>query len=118
MLQKGTSIYAEIPPNAIPTCKSRLQEGKIVYMGKITVEKAKQYFKVVEHPYMIRLNKFTVIMEANTYPENFPKYTFSLTPFSNLTQYLRSKEKFLGIQLFLQTQITTLHHCYSTYQDI
>ena len=87
-------------------------------MGKITVEKAKQYFKVVEHPYMIRLNKFTVIMEANTYPENFPKYTFSLTPFSNLTQYLRSKEKFLGIQLFLQTQITTLHHCYSTYQDI
>ncbi|KAG2599251.1 hypothetical protein PVAP13_5KG383600 [Panicum virgatum] len=95
--EKGTSIYAEIPPNAIPTCKSHLQEGKIVYMGKITVEKAKQYFKVVEHPYMIRLNKFTVIMEANTYPENFPKYTFSLTPFSNLTQYLRSKEKFLDV---------------------
>jgi hypothetical protein len=46
-------------------------------MGKITVEKAKQYFKVVEHPYVIRLNKFTLIMEANIYPENFSRYIFA-----------------------------------------
>jgi replication factor A1 len=77
LLQKGTSIYAEIPPNAISTCKPHLQEGKVVYMGKITVEKAKQYFKVVEHPYVIRLNKFTLIMEANIYPENFSRYIFA-----------------------------------------
>jgi hypothetical protein len=32
-------------------------------MGKITVERAKQYFKVVNHTCMIRLNKFTLIRE-------------------------------------------------------
>jgi replication factor A1 len=101
LLQKGNAIYAEIPPNAIPACKPHLEEGKIVYMTKITVERAKQYYKVVDHPYMIRLNKFTLIREANSYPENFPKYTFSLTPFTSLPQYLSSKEKFLGMILFL-----------------
>jgi replication factor A1 len=109
-MQKGNAIYAEIPPNAIPNCKHHLEEGKIVYMGKITVERAKQYFKVVDHPYMIRLNKFTLIQEANNYPENFPKYTFSLTPFTDLPRYLRSKEKFLGMTLyFTNLKLFVLH---------
>jgi hypothetical protein len=61
-------------------------------MAKITVERAKQFYKVVDHPYMIILNKFTLITEANNYPEDFPKYTFSLTPFTGLPHHLRSKK--------------------------
>jgi replication factor A1 len=105
-MEKGNAIYAEIPPNAIPVCKPHLQEGKIVYMAKITVERAKQFYKVVDHPYMIRLNKFTLIKEVDNYPEDFPKYTFSLTPFTSLPHHLRSKEKFLGTILFLTSYIS------------
>ena len=69
-------------------------------MAKITVEKAKPTFKVVDHPYMIRLNKRTIIAVPNDQPDSFPKYTFSLTPFTSLLQYLKN-ENFLGTLLFL-----------------
>jgi replication factor A1 len=103
-LPQANAIYAEIPPDAIPVCKPHLEEGKIVYMAKITVEKAKPTFKVVEHPYMIKLNKRTIIAVPNDQPDSFPKYTFSLTPFTSLSQYLKKKEKFLDILLFLTVQ--------------
>ncbi|CAD6266927.1 unnamed protein product [Miscanthus lutarioriparius] len=94
--EKANAIYAEIPPDAIPVCKPHLEKGKIVYVAKITVEKAKPTFKVVDHPYMIRLNKRTIIAVPNDQPDSFPKYTFSLTPFTSLLQYLKN-ENFLDV---------------------
>jgi replication factor A1 len=80
-------MYAEIPPDAIPLLQPNLQEGKIVYMTKITIHNAKSGYRPVESPYMIRLNIRTHIAQLQDEPSNFPKYTFSLTPFSNLYQH-------------------------------
>ncbi|WVZ78703.1 hypothetical protein U9M48_026370 [Paspalum notatum var. saurae] len=94
--QKGDPIYAEIPPNAVPDLKSFLEEGKIIIMSKITVERAKPGYRAVENPYMIKLNTRTCIFPcAETI--NFPKYTFSLTPFEILPQYIRRTDRFLDV---------------------
>ena len=42
-----TSMYAEIPADAIPTLKPRLQEMKVLYMTNIKIENAKPVFKPV-----------------------------------------------------------------------
>ncbi|WVZ49281.1 hypothetical protein U9M48_000652 [Paspalum notatum var. saurae] len=94
--QKGDPIYAEIPPDAVPDLKSFLEEGKIIIMSKITVERAKPGYRAVENPYMIKLNTRTCIFPcAETI--NFPKYTFSLTPFEILPQYIRRTDRFLDV---------------------
>jgi hypothetical protein len=55
----GSSIYAEIQLDAIPNLKPYLQEGKIVYISKIIIERAKPDYKVVNDIYMVKLNKRT-----------------------------------------------------------
>lgn len=95
--QKGYSMYAEIPPDAIPLLQPHLQEGKIVYMTKITIHNAKQGYRPVESPYMIRLNIRTQIAQLQDEPSDFPKYAFSLAPFPNLYQHGGNTEKFLDV---------------------
>ncbi|KAG2613225.1 hypothetical protein PVAP13_4KG345276 [Panicum virgatum] len=74
-----------------------LQEGKIVYMTKITIHNAKQGYRPVESPYMIRLNIRTQIAQLQDEPSDFPKYAFSLAPFPNLYQHAGNTEKFLDV---------------------
>lgn len=95
--REGTPIYAEAPPDAIPHVKPYLQEGNIVYMTKITIERAKPVYRPVENPYMIKLNRRTLIHKVHDQPSDFPKYTFSLTPFEKLSEYTRKTERFLDV---------------------
>jgi replication factor A1 len=96
----GVPIYAEIPRDAVPYLKPYLEEGKIVYMSKITVQTAKPEYRAVENPCMIKLNKRTQIRDAHNQPSDFPKYTFSLIPIEKLPDYAKSKERFLGNVIF------------------
>ena len=89
-------MYAEIPADAIPTLKPKLEEQKIVYMTNIKIENAKPIFKPVRNPFMIKLNKRTEITELQDYPSNFPKYTFFLTPFPQIPKPERANEYFIG----------------------
>ena len=102
---QGYSMYAEIPPDAIPLLQPHLQEGKIVYMTKITIHNAKQGYRPVESPYMIRLNIRTQIAQLQDEPSDFPKYAFSLAPFPNLYQHAGNTEKFLGNSYCIPTYI-------------
>jgi len=90
-------MYAEVPPDAIPILKSQLQENKILYMKKIVIDKAKPSFKPVRGLYMIKLNKRTEITEVPDQGMDFPKYTFVLTPFTQLPQFEQNNEYFLGM---------------------
>jgi len=45
---------------------------------------------------MIRLNQYTEIAEPKDPAPDFPKYTFSLTPISELNQYIGNQDAFLG----------------------
>jgi len=94
---QGDAIYAEIPPDVIPILKPQLSEKLIIFIGKFVVEKAKPGYKVVQNPYMLRLNRRTTIVKSNTHDLEFPKYTFSLTPIEILPQFVKNKERFLGI---------------------
>jgi len=64
------------------------------------VEKVKPGYKVVQNPYMLRLNRRTTIAKSNAHDLEFPKYTFSLTPIEILSQFVKNKERFLGIYPF------------------
>ena len=90
-------MYVEIPPDSIPFLKSQLEEGKVVTMKKFLVEQAKPGYRVVQNPYMIRLNKRTIITTVQPEPATFPKITYSLTPFSELEQHKNMKDQFLGM---------------------
>ena len=92
-------MYAEVPPDAIPILKSQLQENKILYMKKIVTDKAKPSFKPVRGLYIINLNKRTEIMEVDDQAIDFPKYTFFLIPFSEISKFQQNNEYFLGITL-------------------
>jgi replication factor A1 len=94
---QGTPMYAEILPDAVPVLQSHLQENKIVIMKKIFIDKAKQLFKLVRAPYMIRLNKWTIIKQVDHELKDFPKYTFVLTPFSQIPQLENNFEYFVGM---------------------
>jgi replication factor A1 len=94
---QGDAIYAEIPPDAIPVLKSQLKENIIIFIWKFIVERVKPRYKVVQHPYMMALNRRTCIAKSNAQDLEFPKYTFSLTPIEMLPKFVRNNECFLGI---------------------
>nr|TKW39454.1 hypothetical protein SEVIR_1G179800v2 [Setaria viridis] len=95
--KKGTSMYVEIPPDSIPVLKPQLQEGKVVTIKKFVVQQAKHEYRVVQNPYMIKLNKRTIITAVEPDPAMFPKITCMLTPFSELEQHKNMRDKFLAV---------------------
>ncbi|XP_008678601.1 replication protein A 70 kDa DNA-binding subunit A isoform X2 [Zea mays] len=95
--QQGTAMYAEVPQEAIYTLQPRLQESKILIMRKIYVDNAKLSFKPVHGKYMIRLHPKTLLEEVNEDPQDFPKYTFHLTPFPELPQLEGNNEYFIDV---------------------
>jgi len=94
--QKGYAMYCEVPKDILAQFKEHLQEGKILYISKPIVEKAKPGYRVVDAPYMLKFSKRTQIFEANDDPA-FPKYVFSLTPIEQLPQYARRTDRFLDV---------------------
>jgi replication factor A1 len=66
-------------------------------MSKITIEPAKLSYRVVDNPYMVKLNKRTVVVEDKDEVSGFPKYTFSLIPLDKLEQYKNKTDRFIGI---------------------
>jgi replication factor A1 len=102
-------MYVEIPPDSIPVLKPQLKEGRVVVMKKFVVEQAKPEYRVVPNPYMLRLNKRTMITTVEPEPSMFPKVTYMLTPLSELEQYKGSTERFLGMhKYFLGSKNVTL----------
>ncbi|KAF0906270.1 hypothetical protein E2562_009647, partial [Oryza meyeriana var. granulata] len=93
----GDAIYAEIPPDAMPSLQQYLEEGKIVYITKITINTAKPSYRAVDNQYTIRFNKRTYITEARDQLMKFPKYTFSLVPFDKLHEFTNRTERFLDV---------------------
>jgi len=92
-------MYVEIPPEDIPYLKRHLQEGKIVDIKRFLVQSAKNIYKVVEAPYMIKLTQRSIITPVVPEPElpNFPKYVYNLIPFSELPQHANLTDRFLDI---------------------
>ena len=88
-------MYCEVPKDILAQFKEHLQEGKILYISKPIVEKAKPGYRVGDAPYMLKFSKRTQIFEAND-DTAFPKYVFSLTPIEQLPQYARRTDRFLG----------------------
>ncbi len=98
-------MYAEAPPDCISALQPQLQENKILIMRKIYIDNAKQSYKPVRGIYMIRLHPKTVLEEINQEPQDFPKYTFFLTPFTELPQLEGNNEYFIGTILSLTFRI-------------
>lgn len=95
--QKGYAMYCEVPPEVLPQFKQYLQEGKVLYIWKACVERAKPGYRVVDAPYMLKLIMRTEIFEGNSNDTSFPKYVFSLTPIEILPQYARRTDRFLDV---------------------
>ncbi|PUZ75899.1 hypothetical protein GQ55_1G246900 [Panicum hallii var. hallii] len=90
-------MYVEIPPEDIPYLKPHLQEGKVVDIKRFLVQRAKNIYKVVETPYMIKLTQRSIITPVVPEPPDFPKYVYNLIPFSELPQHANLTDRFLDI---------------------
>jgi len=95
--EKGDSIYAEIPDDILSKFQPILHEGQIISIRRISVDRAKTIYRAVDNPLMIRLNQYTEITEPKDPAPAFPKYTFSLTPISELNQYIGNQGTFLDV---------------------
>ncbi|XP_039820588.1 uncharacterized protein LOC120682675 isoform X3 [Panicum virgatum] len=95
--QKGHAIYSEIPPQLINKFKPYLEEGNIVYISKLGVEKAKPGYRVVDGPYKLKFGIRTEMIHADTDDTTFPKYVFSLTSIEDLSQYVGRTDRFLHV---------------------
>lgn len=93
---QGYAMYCEVSPEVLPHVKQYLEEGKVLYIWKACVERAKPGYRVVDAPYMLKLIMRTEIFEGNSNDTSFPKYVFSLTPIEILPQYARRTDRFLG----------------------
>jgi replication factor A1 len=94
-------MYCEVPKDILPQFKEYLQEGKILYISKPIVEKAKPNYRVLDAPYMLKFSRRTQISEAKSDDTTFPKYVFSLTPIELLPQYAGRIDRFLGNNTYL-----------------
>ena len=92
---QGHAIYSEIPPQLINKFKPYMEEGNIVYISKLGVEKAKPGYRVVDGPYMLKFGIRTEMIRADTDDTTFPKYVFSLTSIEDLSQYVGRTDRFL-----------------------
>lgn len=107
-------MYCEVPPEVLPQFKQYLEEGKVLYIWKACVERAKPRYRVVDAPYMLKLIMRTEIFEANSNDTSFPKYVFSLTPIEILSQYARRTDRFLGNKnINLHTLFLAFHLIYT-----
>jgi hypothetical protein len=91
-------MYCEVPPQVLPQFKQYLQEGNVLYISNVCVERAKPGYKAVDAPYMLKLIMRTQIFEGDSNDTSFPKYVFSLTPIEILPQYEGRIDRFLGNQ--------------------
>lgn len=92
-------MYVEIPADVIEVLKTNLVEVRVVTIKKFIVHHARTLFKVVQHPYMIKLNRRTEIIPVDPQPQNFPRHVYSLINFSDLDHYLNMTAQFLGINM-------------------
>ncbi|XP_025811556.1 uncharacterized protein LOC112889224 isoform X2 [Panicum hallii] len=90
-------MYVEIPPEDIPYLKPHLQEGKIVDIKRFLVQRAKNIYKVVEAPYMIKLTQRSIITPVVPEPPDFLKYVYNLIPFSELPHHANLTDRFLAV---------------------
>ncbi|KAL6858790.1 hypothetical protein ACP4OV_017792 [Aristida adscensionis] len=95
--KENTAMYVEIPPTAIPYLKNKLEEGGIYNITKFIVDRAKTAFRVVDHPYMIRMKERAIINRVHPEPPSFPKYAYSLVPFELLDHLKNRSDKFLDV---------------------
>ncbi|XP_062179014.1 replication protein A 70 kDa DNA-binding subunit C-like [Phragmites australis] len=95
--EKKTSMYVEILADVIEILKTNLVEGRVVTIKKFIVHHARTLFKVVQHPYMIKLNRRTEITPVDPQPQNFPRHVYSLINFSDLDHYLNMTAQFLDV---------------------
>jgi hypothetical protein len=106
-------MYCETPPEVLPRLKQYLQEGKVLYIWKACVQRAKPGYRVVDAPYMLKLVMRTEISEGNSNDTSFPKYVFSLTPIEMVPQYEMRTDRFLGNKS-INSQIYFLNSISST----
>lgn len=102
-------MYVEIPPEAIPHLQNHLSEGKIVDIRRFLVQRAKNVYRVVEAPYMIKLSQRSIITPVVPEPPQFPKYFFNFIPFSEIQQHAGLTNRFLGNILILTLYSVTSH---------
>lgn len=72
------------------------------------MERAKPGYRVVDNPFIVKLNRRTEIKSGDEVP-GFPKYTFSLIPFDDLPQYTKKTDRFLGTARINMKMFIILH---------
>jgi replication factor A1 len=72
------------------------------------VEKARDKFKVVPGPYMIKLNKRTEVIHVDPEPQSFLKYVYTLTPLEELEEHKNKTDQFLGKYHYLLLHTTNI----------
>jgi replication factor A1 len=81
---------------------------KLLSLQNLWLKKARDKFKVVPGPYMIKLNKRTEVIHVDPEPQSFLKYVYTLTPLEELEEHKNKTDQFLGKYHYLLLHTTNI----------
>jgi len=74
----------QIPETWVPSFLSKLTEGSVYYIKYFQVRNARDLYRPVDHPYLMRFTAHTKVYEIKPIPAHFPQYAYSLATFEVL----------------------------------
>ncbi|CAL5056832.1 unnamed protein product [Urochloa decumbens] len=76
---------------------NQIEEGEIYELKRFRVTNAKTLYKAVDGRYMIKFTIHTLIAVAKRPPTTFPRYTYRLTAFEELSMLVGNVQNFIDV---------------------
>lgn len=74
----------QIPEAWVDGLLSKINEGSVYYIRYFQVRNAREKYRPVDHPCLMRFTAHTKVYEINPVPPQFPQYAYNLATFEIL----------------------------------
>lgn len=81
---EGMAMDGQIPEAWVDGLLSKINEGSVYYIRYFQVRNAREMYKPVDHPCLMRFTAHTKVYEINPVPPQFPQYAYNLATFEIL----------------------------------
>lgn len=109
----------QIPELWIPQFLPKLTEGSVYYIKYFQVRAARDLYRPVDHPYLMRFTAHTKLHEINPAPPQFPQYAYNLATFEVLNTRMNETKFCSGMDshfiIRLQLGSVLIYYKYHTY---
>ncbi|CAN6174122.1 unnamed protein product [Urochloa humidicola] len=95
--QEANVMHAEIPQEVLFEFINQVEEGRVYEIRRFRIANAKSFYKPVEGRYMIKFTVHTQIATVANPPTTYPRYTYRLTAFEDLSMLVGNTKNFIDV---------------------